>query len=244
MVAGASKRLLSETIEAIEHSRELAEKTGNLAQLTLQVISTYAAVLVGGDYSLAAALADQVLDLAQREDSNMSLISACVAQVLVRFDRGDLVGLEEHLARLVVLVEAADGGKLVGAIANGIVNAMGIASLGAWMLGHAEKAGARIAQAIAFARDQKSPFLLASGRSLESYLCRWFREPQRSADAASESVAIAEKHGFSFYSDSPRIILGWARAQLGNPGAGESRSSVRVWPAWQGLEHEQTSPIV
>ena len=233
----------AETIEAVEHGRELAEKTGNLPQLILQVISTYAAVLVGGDYSGAAALADQVLDLAQREGSNMSLIFARVAQVHVRFNRGDLVGLEEHFARLGGLVEAADGGQLVGAIANGIVTAMGIASLGAWMLGHAEKAGARIAEAIAFARDQKTPFLLAGGRSLESYLYRWFREPQRAADAASESVAISEEHGFSFYNDSPRIILGWARAQLGNPGR-ESRSSARVWPAWPGLEHEQTSPIV
>jgi hypothetical protein len=29
-------------------------------------------------------------------------------------------------------------------------------------------------------------------------------------------VAISEQHGFSFSGDSARIILGWARAQLGN----------------------------
>ena len=97
---------------------------------------------------------------------------------------------------------------------------MGYASLGAWMLGHTETARSRIAQAIAFAQEQKSPFLLAGSRSFEGYLGRWFREPQRTADAAAESVTICEQHGFSFTDDSSRIILGWARAELGNPGEG------------------------
>jgi predicted ATPase len=115
------------------------------------------------------------------------------------------------------LVEAAERGQFAGPIANGIVTSMGYASLGVWMLGHAEKASARSAQAIAFARDHKSPFLLAGGRAFESYLCRWFREPQRVADATAETVAISEEHGFSFLKAQSRIILGWARAQLGNP---------------------------
>ncbi len=97
---------------------------------------------------------------------------------------------------------------------------MGYASLGAYILGHAEQARGRNAQAIALARDHKSPFLLAGSRSFEGYLSRWLREPQRAADAAGESVAISDQHGFSFTSHSSRIILGWARAQLGNPEEG------------------------
>ena len=209
----------AETIEVTEHARALAEKTGNLPQLILQVIGTYAAVFVLGDYSGAAALADQLLDLAQREGSNMSLIIAYVAQVNVRFNQGDLVGVEEHFARLGGLVETVTGGQLGGAIASGIVIAMGYASLGAWMLGYAENARSRIVEAIAFARDCKDPFVLAGGRNMESYLYRWFREPQRVADAAAETVAISEEHSFSFFK-ATRITLGWARAQLGNPDEG------------------------
>ena len=210
----------AETIAVSEQARELAEKTGNLPQLIVQVITTYAAVFVVGDYAGAAALADQLLDLAQREGSNLSLIIAHVAQVNVRFNRGDLLGLEEHFASLRNLVEASERGQFEGPIANGIVTSMGYAILGAWMLGHSEEARRRIAQAIAFARDQKSPYLLAGGRLFESYLCRWFRESPPAADAAAESVAICEQHSFSYSGDSSRIILGWARAQLGNPGEG------------------------
>jgi class 3 adenylate cyclase/tetratricopeptide (TPR) repeat protein len=210
----------TETIEVTERARALAEKTGNLLQLILQVTGTYAAVFVLGDYSGAAALADQLLDLAQREGSNIGLIIAHVAQVNVRFDRGDLVGLEEHFARLGSLLEAAERGQFPGPIANGIVTSMGYASLGAWMLGHPEEASRRSAQAIAFAHDYKNPFVLAGARSLDGYLHRWFREPQPAADAAAEAVAISEQHSFSFSGDSSRIILGWARAQLGNPAEG------------------------
>ncbi len=210
----------AETIEVTERARALAEKTGNLPQLILQVIGTYAAVFVLGDYSGAAALANQLLDLAQREGSNVSLIIAHVAQVNVRFDRGDLVGLEEHFAPLGSLVEEAERGQFAGPIANGIVTSMGYASLGAWMLGHSEEARRRSAQAIAFAHDYKNPFVLAGARSLDGYLSRWFREPQRAANVAAEAVAISEQHSFPFSGDSSRIILGWARAQLGNPGEG------------------------
>ncbi|MGA9723155.1 MAG: hypothetical protein WBQ86_11920, partial [Candidatus Binatus sp.] len=210
----------AETIEVNERARALADKTGNLSQLVLQVIGTYAAVNVSGDYSGAAALADQLLDLAQREGSRMSLATARVAQVNVRFNRGDFVGLEEHFAVLRGLAEADDLRQFAGAFANGIVISWGYACLGAWVRGHAEEARGRIAEAIAFARDRKDPFLLAGARSFECYLYRWLRDPPRAADAAAESVSISEEHGFAFTRDSSRIILGWARAQLANPAEG------------------------
>src|SRR5208282_2060975 len=162
---------------------------------------------------------DQLLDLAQREGSHISLVLAYGAQVNVRFNRGDLVGLEGHFASLRSLVEASDRRRFAEAIAYQIVIAMGYASLGAWMLGYAEKARSRIVQAIAFAGDCKDPFVLAGGRNMESYLYRWFREPQRVADAAAETVAISDEHSFSFFK-AGRITLGWARAKLGNPGEG------------------------
>ena len=210
----------TETMEVVEQARALAEKTGNLPQLVLQVVATYTAVFVTGDYSGAAALADQLLDLAQREGGYMSLLFARHAQVMVRFNRGDLVGLEEHFARLRVLVEAYDREQFAEGLAVTIVYAVGFAGLGAWILGHVQEARDRIALAMGYARDHNSPFVLASGRSLEGYWYRWLREPQRAADVTAESVAISDEHGFSDYKAWPRIILGWARAQLGNPREG------------------------
>jgi predicted ATPase len=58
-----------ETRAAAERARDLAEKSGNLAQLITQTFDIWRGVLVAGDFPTAALLADRILDLAQREGS-------------------------------------------------------------------------------------------------------------------------------------------------------------------------------
>ncbi len=202
--------------EVLERARVIAERTGNLILLVLQGMAAWVAVLVSGDYSRAQALADQLLDLAQREGSDTSLGFAHAAQVSSRFYRGDLIGLEEHFARLRTFSEAPGLRDYPGAV----MGPTGYATEGLWILGHPEKARSRIADAIGRARNEKKAFDIAVGRDLEAYLCRWLKEPQLCADAASETVAISEEHGFSDYRVYASKILGWARAQLGKPDEG------------------------
>ena len=66
-----------ETRAAAERARDLAEKSGNLAQLVVQVFGIWRSVFVAGDYSTAGLLADRILDLAQREGSPASFGFAC-----------------------------------------------------------------------------------------------------------------------------------------------------------------------
>jgi len=210
-----------ESVEAAARARALAEKSGNLAQLVRQAFATWTSGLAAGDYPSASVLADQILELAQHEGSPASLGLAHTAQVMVRFYRGDLVGVEEHFARLNPFLQAAGFRQFPGAF----VVAMILASLGAWTLGHADSARERIAQMIAFARDSKNPYDLAFGWFFESWLCRWLREPQRVEAAATQALALSEEHGFPFVRDWARSVMGWARAQLG--GAGEGVSLIR-----------------
>ena len=74
-----------ETRAAAERARDLAEKGGNLAQLVAQVFGIWRSVIVSGDYSTAALLADRILDLAEREGSPASFGFVCRAQVDVSF---------------------------------------------------------------------------------------------------------------------------------------------------------------
>jgi tetratricopeptide (TPR) repeat protein len=182
----------------------------------MQGTSTLVTLLLSGDYSSGQALADQILDLALREGSHTSLGFAHLAQAELRFYRGDLVGVEEHFARFRIFSEAPGLREYPGAV----MGPAGFASLGLWMLGYPEKALSRIAEAIALVRDEKKPFDIMMGRNFESYLYRWLKEPQHAADAATEELAIAEEHGFSDYRESTSRILGWARAQLGQPREG------------------------
>jgi class 3 adenylate cyclase len=203
---------------AAERARDLAEKGGNLAHLVAQVFEVFRSVLLTGDhYANASLLADRILDLAQHEGSPASFGFVCNAQVNLRFTRGDLVGAEEHFARGRGFLDT-DGFRQVPGAA---VAAMATASLCAWALGRADRARARIARAIAFARNSNNPYDLAVGRHFESRLSRLLREPQRAELAATQALAIAEEHGFSYIKEQTRSRLGWARAQqLGRAGEG------------------------
>ena len=56
-----------ESVDAAAKARTLAEKAGNLGQLIRQVYATWTAVHNSGDHLGAAALADYLLELAERE---------------------------------------------------------------------------------------------------------------------------------------------------------------------------------
>jgi tetratricopeptide (TPR) repeat protein len=139
------------------------------------------------------------------------------AQLIVRFNRGDLVEVEEHFARISGFSEAAGFRQFPGA-----VSTMFWASLSAWILGHADSARERSAHASAVALDRKNPYDLAVGRFYESWLCRWLREPKQAEAAATQALALSEQHGFSNLRGIALVNLGWARAQLGSAREGVS----------------------
>ncbi|HTJ08880.1 MAG TPA: adenylate/guanylate cyclase domain-containing protein [Candidatus Binataceae bacterium] len=201
-----------ETRAAAERARDLAEKGGNLAQLVVQLYGVWRSIVNTGDYSTAALLADRILYLARREGSPTSLGFACRAQIDVSFYRGDLVGVEDNFLRLSGCLEAAGFRQVPGAAVAGI----GTAGLCAWTSGHADIARERIAQAIAFARDSKSPYNLAIARVFETWLYQRLGEPQRAEAAATQVLTIVEEHGFPYVRNLNLTMLGWVRAQLGS----------------------------
>ncbi len=203
-----------ETRAAAERAQDLAEKSGNLAQLVAQVFEIWRSL--PGDLSTRSLLADRLIDLAQREGSPASFGFVCRAQVDTNFTRGDLVRAEEQFARWGSFLDTDDFRQVPGAA----VGAMGIASLCAWALGHADSARERIALAMAFAQESNNPYDLAVARVFESRLSCWLREPQHAEVAATQALTIAEEHGFSYPRNFSLLMLGWARAQLGRAGEG------------------------
>jgi class 3 adenylate cyclase/tetratricopeptide (TPR) repeat protein len=201
-----------ETRAAAERARELAEKTGNLAQLIIQALGIWRSAFFSGDYSTAVLLADRIVELAQREGSPASLGCACYAQTSVCFYRGDLAGAEQYFTRWGSFSNVADYAEIPGTV----VAAFGVAAFGAGAMGRADAARARIARAVAFARDTNNPYNLAIVRTLESWLLNLLREPQRAEVLATQALAIVEQHSFPFVANLARTQLGAVRAQLGS----------------------------
>jgi tetratricopeptide (TPR) repeat protein len=202
----------SETRVAAERARDLAEKAGKLDQLVTQVVGIWQSVAASGDYSKSGQLlADQILDLAQREGSPASFGFAYRAQIGVSFFCGDLARVEENFARLSRVLDADAFRQFPGAA----VGSISVAAFSAWTSGRADSARARTAKAIAFAQDSGRPYDLALGRVFEAVLCCALREPLQVEVAATQALAIAEEHGFPLVTAFARPSLGRAWAQFG-----------------------------
>jgi class 3 adenylate cyclase len=87
-----------ETVAAVERARMLAEKRGNLRQLIGSMLRRCAQAFFAGELRTAGALADQALELAQRERSSAMLASVHERQLSICYYRGDLAAAEKHLA--------------------------------------------------------------------------------------------------------------------------------------------------
>ena len=204
------------TVEMVARASALAAKTGDHAQLALQLFGTWVGALVAGDYLAAAELADRLLELAQREGSPMSLALAHDAQLQIRFFRGDLAGVEEHFIQMNSLLEAPEFAHYTGQF----VAVVGFASVLAYVMGRPDTARQRAAQGTSFARDSQNSYDAAYGVFLRSWLYADLRDPQGAEAAATQGLALAEEGGFPYISGLARIQLGWARAQLGDAGKG------------------------
>jgi hypothetical protein len=96
-----------EAAQATARAHALAEKSGNLAQLIQQLTLARGVALGAGDHRGAAALADQISDLARREGSPVSVVFGHTSQLQVRFYLSDFAGVEEHFAHLMRIVRNA-----------------------------------------------------------------------------------------------------------------------------------------
>jgi tetratricopeptide (TPR) repeat protein len=200
-----------EMVDVVARASALAEKGGDFAKLALHLFGRWAGVFIVGDYLTCAALADQQLELAQTQGSPTSLAFAHYAEFQTRMVRGDLVGAEQHFIQMNSLLEAPG-------FAHYAVLLMGLASNLALIMGRPDTARERLAQMTTFARNSQNsaPY----GGYLQSVLYVYLRDLQRAEAVAAKALTLAEECGFPYVSALLRVVLGWARAQIGEAGEG------------------------
>ena len=200
-----------QTVETASRTRALAERLHNLPELALQMFGVWGAVVTEGDLALAAALADQLLGLAEREGSPLSLGLAHVAQVLSRCWCGDLTGAEKYFIDGTPFFESA-WEKVPGVAAILLSNTAFIA----WMRGRPNLARDRISNAIMVADRLNSPFETATAEYLAAWLYIYLRSHEQASTFAAQSLALSEKFGFPQVAAFARIVLGRSKASLGH----------------------------
>jgi tetratricopeptide (TPR) repeat protein len=96
----------------------------------------------------------------------------------------------------------------------------GVASLNAWALGRADTARERIQQAIAGAGENNSPYEQTWAQTFAAELQLHLREAAATEALAEQVVTRSDERGFSQFAGAGRVILGWARANLGHTSEG------------------------
>jgi tetratricopeptide (TPR) repeat protein len=170
---------------------------------------------VAGDLAAAGALADLALDLALREASPTSLGVAHHLQILTRYSRGDLAGVEKHFVAGEKFFDDPGLRQYPGAT----VSAFGFASLNALVLGRADIARARMAR-IAAPAKRDSPFDAALAGYYASVLRVLLREYEQAEALAARALELSEKHQFQLLALHSRCVLGQTRAHLGRAAEG------------------------
>ena len=201
-----------ETREMAARAAALAEKTGNLAELIQQLNLIRIPIMRTGDYANSEAIADRMLELAQREGSAASFAAAYHGKVQAEYYKGDLAGAEAVFAHWRNYQHASD------LAASTIV--MTFASWCACQMGRIELARERIGEAVASARDTKDPFTLIVAGQMESSFHRHLKDPKRVDAVATAALAFAGD--LSPVGRGLLALKGWALAHLGNPGEGVS----------------------
>jgi tetratricopeptide (TPR) repeat protein len=209
-----------ETVAASERVAALAEHSGTLTQLADSVLSRCSVAFSSGDLRAAGALAHQGLDLARREGNPTRLGRAHTVQLFVRYWRGDLAGAEEHFTTGLAFFDDPGFRQLPGRA----VMAFAMGSLNAWLLGRADVARDRMAQAMA-AADPNNPFEVAVSELFAAFLRVSLGEYDQAEALAAQALAGAEQHQFPLVAAMSRAALGRARTQLG--GASEGVDLIR-----------------
>jgi tetratricopeptide (TPR) repeat protein len=204
-----------ESVEAHARAIALAKKSGNLSRLVTLIHGTGYAAYHAGDYESAATLADEALELAEREGNPTNLGLVYHLQVAVRHVRGDLAGAEEHFARGLKFFEDS----AIWPIPVVRLAPFGAASWNAWALGRPELTRARLARTMAEI-NQNNPAEVAFSGYLGSLTYLFLRDYERAEMLAARAFELLEKHQIPQFAENARCFLGLARAWLGRPSEG------------------------
>jgi len=224
----------TETVEASARARELARKSGTFTKLYLGNFRAWLVAVGLGDYSRAALIAKEILELARLNENSLPdekveglnpgslvlrlglpLAGAHGIQHITCHWRGDLPGSESHFLQQNQLFARA-GHELVKLVpAN-----FSYASWTAWKMGRIGLARQRIKQATAAAHGHEDPEQLATVPMMAANSETGLVDSGEREALALDVIAQCEKLGIPALAAEAQVALGRARLERGGKAEG------------------------
>jgi class 3 adenylate cyclase/tetratricopeptide (TPR) repeat protein len=176
-----------EAIDAARSAIALARKSGNFTQLSHLMIARAFSVLIAGDISAAAMLANEALTIARAEGDPHTLGLACGLQLFPCWYRGDLAGAEKHFAAGRELFERPDLDDLSRLIA---IIAFGVMSSNAYQMGRTELGRERQAKMRQIATNQKNQYEIGSIGFLSAAFHNLAKEYEEAEPLAAHALEL------------------------------------------------------
>ena len=200
-----------ETVAAVGRVGMLAEKCGNLRQLIGSMIRRSGQSLFAGELGTAGGLADQALELAQRERSSTMLAHVHELQQVIRYYRGDFAGAEKYFA---AGFKFFDDPIFRGTPAGGPALVFTHAAYCAFLAGRVNLARDRITSAAAAAISTSSAYHRSFADMGAALVHTWIGENEEAEIEAARALELAEKHKIPSVAANLRCLLGYVRTQL------------------------------
>jgi AAA ATPase-like protein len=210
------------TAAAYDRAGSLAERAGNPGQVVMALNGSFAVAMLRGETEAARVLADRVRSASELDGRPMTRIWGQMLQGISQYQRGDLAGADDHLGQAVRLYSEEDHRRNAQ---DPLTDSLEYMALIAWHLGMADKARARMEEAIALAARMTKPFVLAHNRFFAALLYALMRDPKKSREFAEATVEYSREQQIPLFYDAGRVLWGWARVELG--GQQHSLASAR-----------------
>ena len=205
-----------EVVASAERAAKLAEKSGNYKWLRRTMLQRTGIAYVSGAFSVAAALAGQAYEYALREGSPTTLAHVHHLHIVIDYYRGDLVGVEKHLA---AGFHFFDDPVFRRDPAATFIDVFGTAAYSACISGRVNLSRERLATAAA-AINAASPFDLPYSQTHAAVVHPLIRENERAESLATRALELCEKHKIPSLAATLRCILGRAWVELGRASNG------------------------
>lgn len=206
----------AETKDAFSRRLTLVRKIGNVGQLSLQLLGTWAAAINGGDYPAADALSKELMDLSESEGDPRNLAFAHMARIETHFYRGRLEQAESRFMR----GRAFFGEQVFQQFPGALGTALAFASLTAFATGRIDTALSRIGEAARSVQQRNDPYDRAYISYQTGALKLLIGEPTGAVAPAREAINLSDDHGFPHIAAAARSALGAALANCGEAAQG------------------------
>jgi class 3 adenylate cyclase/predicted ATPase len=210
-----------ETGKAYARARALCELLNDTPNLLKALWGEFVHYHVRGETNRSHRVAEELLDLAGRQNDAAILVAGHRAVGDSWLHRGQLGSARAHLERGLALYDPAQQRSLTALFAeNARVAMLSFLSLTLGLLGLADQARVHSSEALAEARELSHPISLAFALSVACRLHFVLEDPHTVGRRAEELIALTTEQRFAFFLAMGTAYRGWTLVEAGDVEAG------------------------